>query len=66
MRPLILSLCALAAAAAFVDSISLASAEEPGPTPAELRAAARDAKACPGMYANWIDSQTVECLKERP
>ena len=25
----------------------------------------RDAFACPGMHADWIDATTVQCLKER-
>ena len=26
----------------------------------------RDAFACPGMHAEWIDEKTVQCLKETP
>lgn len=28
--------------------------------------AARDAFACPGMHADWLNETTVRCLKERP
>lgn len=43
--------------------------EEPGepPSPAgTVRLAARDAFACPGMHAEWLDEKTVQCLKETP
>lgn len=26
----------------------------------------RDEFACPGMHAEWLDEQTVQCLKEKP
>ena len=26
----------------------------------------RDEFACPGMHAEWLDCQTVHCLKEKP
>ena len=26
----------------------------------------RDEFACPGMHAEWLDSKTVQCLKEKP
>ena len=39
--------------------------ELPAPSGA-IRMAARDAFACPGMHAEWIDDKTVQCLKERP
>ena len=32
---------------------------------AELKQAARDAFACPGMTAVWLDEVTVQCLKEK-
>ena len=38
--------------------------EPPAPAGA-IRMAARDAFACPGMHAEWIDDKTVQCLKER-
>lgn len=43
--------------------------DEPTESPSTARAvhmAARDAFACPGMHAEWLDDKTVECLKERP
>ena len=42
---------------------------EPGQPPAvsgAIRMAARDAFACPGMHAEWLDEKTVQCLKEKP
>ncbi|WP_080990292.1 hypothetical protein [Comamonas testosteroni] len=35
-------------------------------TAADLKRAAADAWLCPGMHAEWLDAQTVQCLKERP
>lgn len=35
-------------------------------TAADLKRAAAGAWLCPGMHAEWIDSQTVQCLKEKP
>lgn len=32
----------------------------------DLKQVARDAFACPGMHAEWLDAQTVQCLKEKP
>ena len=43
--------------------------EEPSEPPAPAgasRMAARDAFACPGMHAEWLDEKTVQCLKEKP
>lgn len=28
--------------------------------------AARDAFACPGMHAEWLDEHTVQCLRVKP
>jgi len=39
---------------------------ESPPTARAVHMAARDAFACPGMHALWLDSKTVQCLKERP
>ena len=39
--------------------------EPPAPSGA-IRMAARDAFACPGMHAEWLDESTVQCLKEKP
>lgn len=51
-------------------AIGPAEAEEeakPAPTlPGAIRMAARDAFACPGMHAEWLDDKTVQCLKEKP
>ena len=33
---------------------------------ADLKRAAAGAWLCPGMHAEWLDTQTVQCLKERP
>ena len=33
---------------------------------ADLKRAAAGAWLCPGMHAEWLDAQTVQCLKERP
>lgn len=35
-------------------------------TAADLKRAAAGAWLCPGMHAEWLDAQTVQCLKERP
>lgn len=69
MRALLCALGLLLTTAALMEFTAQAWAEAPGPsTPAqsELRAAARDALVCPGMHAEWIDAQTVQCLKEYP
>ena len=39
--------------------------EPPSPT-GTVRMAARDAFACPGMHAEWLDEKTVQCLKVSP
>ena len=33
---------------------------------ADLKRAVAGAWLCPGMHAEWLDAQTVQCLKERP
>ena len=35
-------------------------------TVADLKRAAAGAWLCPGMHTEWLDAQTVQCLKERP
>ena len=35
-------------------------------TAADFKRAAASAWLCPGMHAEWLDAQTVQCLKERP
>lgn len=39
---------------------------EPPSPPGTVRMAARDAFACPGMHAEWLDEKTVQCLKVSP
>ena len=39
---------------------------EPPSPPGTVRMAARDAFACPGMHAGWLDDKTVQCLREHP
>lgn len=38
---------------------------QPPATPGAIRMAARDAFACPGMHAEWLDDKTVQCLREK-
>lgn len=33
---------------------------------ADLKRSAAGAWLCPGMHAEWLDAQTVQCLKENP
>ncbi len=40
--------------------------DEPPAPPSAIRMAARDAFACPGMHAEWLDDHTVQCLREKP
>ncbi len=35
-------------------------------TTADLKRAAAGAWLCPGMHAEWVDAQTVQCLREKP
>lgn len=35
-------------------------------TAADLKRAAAGAWNCPGMHAEWLDAQTVQCLREKP
>ena len=39
---------------------------EPPSHAGAIRMAARDAFACPGMHAEWLDEKTVQCLKVSP
>lgn len=51
----------------WLTGCSAQAADAPTTTAAaDLKQIARDAFACPGMTAIWLDSQTVQCLKERP
>ena len=43
-----------------------AQADEPASPLIPTRSALRDAFACPGMHAEWLDGNTVQCLKESP
>ena len=45
---------------------SAQAADAPTTTAADLKRAAAGAWLCPGMHAEWLDAQTVQCLKERP
>lgn len=38
----------------------------PTTSTADLKRAAASAWLCPGMHAEWLDPQTVQCLRERP
>lgn len=49
----------------WCTSPAQADTEQPAPAGA-IRMAARDAFACPGMHADWLDDKTVQCLKEQP
>jgi hypothetical protein len=46
---------------------SVQAADAPATTAAaDLKRAAASAWLCPGMHAEWIDPQTVQCLREKP
>lgn len=49
-----------------LSGCSAQAADAPITTTAELKQAARDSFACPGMTAVWLDEVTVQCLKEKP
>lgn len=34
--------------------------------PKALTKSVRDEFACPGMHAEWLDTHTVQCLREKP
>ena len=34
--------------------------------PTTLTKSVRDEFACPGMHAEWLDTHTVQCLRENP
>ncbi|MPS93781.1 hypothetical protein [Comamonas sp.] len=51
----------------WLTGCSAQAADAPITTPAaDLKRAAAGAWLCPGMHAEWLDAQTVQCLKERP
>ena len=64
-RRVILALLALFVCAGL-SGCSAQAADAPATTAADLKRAAAGAWLCPGMHAEWIDSQTVQCLKEKP
>lgn len=45
---------------------SAQAADAPITTATEIKQMAKDAFACPGMTAIWLDDKTVQCLKEKP
>lgn len=49
-----------------LSGCSAQAADAPTDTAADLKRAAAGAWLCPGMHAEWLDAQTVQCLKERP
>lgn len=50
----------------WLTGCSAQAADAPSTTTADLKRAAAGAWLCPGMHAEWLDAQTVQCLKERP
>ena len=72
MKPMSKHLCAIALSACSVLLLlfwvtdAAQADEEPTESPSTARAvhmAARDAFACPGMHAEWLDEKTVQCRK---
>lgn len=61
---LFLALLALFVCAALAGC-SAQAADTPVATAADFKQAAAGAWLCPGMTAVWLDSQTVQCLKDR-
>ncbi|WP_054074776.1 hypothetical protein [Comamonas testosteroni] len=51
---------------AGLSGCSAQAADAPATTADDLKRADAGAWLCPGMHAEWIDSQTVQCLKEKP
>lgn len=52
---------------AGLSGCSAQAADAPTTTAAaDLKRAAAGAWLCPGMHAEWLDAQTVQCLKEKP
>ena len=49
-----------------LSGCSAQAADTPTATAADLKRAAASAWNCPGMHAEWLDSQTVQCLREKP
>lgn len=63
---LLLCLAGLVALALALSACADAGAAQEAPSVADLKRAAASAWNCPGMHAEWIDEQTIQCLKERP
>jgi hypothetical protein len=63
---LFLAMLALFACAGLAGCSAQAADAPTTTAAADLKQIARDAFACPGMTAVWLDAQTVQCLKERP
>lgn len=49
-----------------LSGCSAQAADAPAATTTDLKRAAAGAWLCPGMHAEWLDAQTVQCLKEKP
>lgn len=63
---LFLALLALIVCAGLAGCSAQAADAPVTTTAADLKRAAAGAWLCPGMHAEWIDSQTVQCLREKP
>lgn len=50
----------------WLTGCSAQAADAPATTTSDLKRAAAGAWLCPGMHAEWLDAQTVQCLKEKP
>ncbi|WP_417283533.1 hypothetical protein [Comamonas sp.] len=50
----------------WLAGCSAQAADTPAMTTVDLKRAAAGAWLCPGMHAEWLDSQTVQCLREKP
>ena len=53
-------------AAIALGALWLATPSAQADEPKTLTKSVRDEFACPGMHAEWLDAQTVQCLKEAP
>ena len=64
--PWLLAAMLAGTALAMLAGCSAQAADATAPTAAELKRAAAGVWLCPGMHAEWLDSKTVQCLKEKP
>jgi len=64
MRALLFLALLIVLVCAGLAGCSARAADTPPTTAADLKRAAAGVWACPGMTAIWLDSQTVQCLKE--